>query len=134
MTFADDGTFPLAVMDEYEIGFYSDIDRDNSVEYVEYILASTTLTKYVYNATGSPPVYNLGSPDLTYTVSEYVQNDIQNNSIFTYYDVSGNPGTATTSITDIRYVPVSSIVNIDPVRDPGEYMLRSSASIRNLEQ
>lgn len=133
MTFADDGTFPLAVRGEYEIGFYSDIDRDNSVEYIEYVLASTTLTKYVYNATGTPPTYNLATPDLTYTVSEYVQNEIQSTPIFGYYDLTGVPAVATTTVTDIRYVQVNIIVNIDPVRAPGEYMLRSSASLRNLE-
>src|SRR5690606_22447906 len=58
MTFADDGTFPLAVMEDNRIGFYSDIDRDNSVEYVEYELSSTTLEKRIYGATGNPPVYS----------------------------------------------------------------------------
>jgi Tfp pilus assembly protein PilE len=133
MTFADDGTFPLAIMEDTEVGFFSDIDRDNSVEYISYILATTTLTKYVYNATGTPTSYNLGTPDQTFIISEYVQNDIQNVPIFVYYGEEGLPATATTTVTDIRYVQVSVIVNIDPVRDPGEFMLRSSASLRNLE-
>jgi len=135
MTFADDGTFPLVVTEEYRIGFFSDIDRDNSVEYIEYQLSTTTmLEKRIYNATGSPPVYHAtGTPDATYTVSEYVQNNLQAIPVFVYYDVNGNPATATTTVTDIRYVELSIIVNIDPVRDPGEFMLRSSASLRNLK-
>lgn len=133
MTFADDGTFPLVVMEPDRLAFFSDIDRDMSVEYVEYTLASTTLIKQVYNATGSPPVYSTSTPQETHTLSEYVQNTSQGVPVFVYYDAEGAIATATTSVTAIRYVGTSIIVNIDPVRDPGEYMLRSSAALRNLE-
>jgi prepilin-type N-terminal cleavage/methylation domain-containing protein len=133
MTFADDGTFPLAVMDDHRIGFYSDIDRDDSVEYVEYELSSTTLMKRVYNATGTPPTYDTMSPDEVFTLSEYVQNEIQGADTFIYFDGIGQPAVATTTVTDIRYIEVQVIVNIDPVRDPGQFMLRSSAALRNLK-
>ena len=133
MTYADDGTFPLSVWGNNQVGFFSDIDRDDSVEYVLYRLSTTTLFKYIYNATGTTPTYNLASPDSTYTVSEYVQNGIQNLPIFGYYDTEGKKATATTTATDIRYIQTNIVVNIDPIRAPGEYMLRSSASIRNLE-
>ena len=132
MTYADDGTFPLAVMETDNIGFYSDIDRDDSVEYVEYGLAGTTLTKNVYNATGAPPVYNLGSPDEVFTISEYVQNLSQVVTTFSYFTETGT-STATSTVTDIKYVVVELVVNIDPIRDPGEFTLRSSASLRNLK-
>lgn len=133
MTFADNGTFPLAVMGTSTVGFYSDIDRDDSVEYVVYRMSSTTLYKFTYNATGSPLSYSTSTPDATTTVSTYVQNGLQNIPIFKYYDMNGLPTTATSTVTDIRYIQVSIIVNIDPIRDPGEYMLRSSASLRNLK-
>ena len=134
MTFSDNGTFPLVLMQGYKVGFYSDIDRDNSVEYVEYSLASsTTLYKRIYAATGTPPVYSTTTPESTTTISVYVQNYAQNNPIFVYYDENGLPATATSTVTDIRYIQVSVIVNIDPIRDPGQYMLRSSASLRNLK-
>lgn len=133
MIYADNGTFPLAVMDDYEIGFYSDIDRDDSVEYVRYRLASTTLYKYIYAATGTPVTYSTSTPESTTTISQYVQNSIQNVPIFIYYDAEGREATATSSVTDIRYIQVNTIINIDPIRDPGEYMLRGSASLRNLK-
>ncbi len=132
MTFADNGTFPLAVMEDNRVAFYSDIDRDDSVEYIEYELVGTNLEKSMFNATGSPPTYS-ATPDSTVILSEYVQNDLQSIPMFVYYDAEGNPATATSTVTDIRYVQASIIVNIDPVRDPGEYMLRSSASLRNLK-
>jgi len=133
MTFADDGAFPLARMEDHLIGFYSDIDRDDSVEYVEYELAtSTILTKRVYDATGGTPAYNTTVADETLILSEFVQNIIDATSTFMYFDTTGTLATATTSVTDIRFIRVQSIVNIDPVRDPGQFMLRSSASLRNI--
>ncbi|MCA9366048.1 hypothetical protein KC722_00550 [Candidatus Kaiserbacteria bacterium] len=134
MTFADDGSFPLVVMDSDRVGFYSDIDRDQSVEYVEYSYSdSTTFTKEVYNATGSPPVYNLSTPDETYTLSYYVQNNLQSTSTFMYYDADGNEVASSTGLIDVRYITAQLIINIDPIRDPGQYMLRSSAALRNVK-
>lgn len=132
MTFSDTGTFPLVYKQNYKVGFYSDIDRDSSVEYVEYSLASTTLYKKIFHATGTPPTYSTTTPDSIITLSEYVQNQIQNIPIFVYYDEGGNVATSSTPTTDIRYAQVSVIVNIDPIRDPGQFMLRSSAALRNL--
>jgi prepilin-type N-terminal cleavage/methylation domain-containing protein len=135
MTYADDGTFPLASMDEYQVTFYSDVDRDASVEYLEYKLSSTTLTRNIYKATGTPPTYNTsGEPTTSFVVSEYVQNELQNVPVFVYYDGQGHPATATSTVTDIQYIQVNTTVNIDPIRDPGQYMLRSSASLRNLKK
>jgi hypothetical protein len=133
MTFADDGSFPIARMEANRIGFYSDIDRDNSVEYVEYELATTTLSKRIYGATGNPPVYGT-TPESTHILSEYVQNLVQATSTFYYYDSEGNPVTVSSDITDIVYIAAQIIVNIDPIRDPGEFMLKSSAALRNLKE
>jgi len=133
MTFGEDGSYPLFLMDQNQIGFYSDIDRDDSVEYVEFSLDGLTMTKRIYNATGSPPTYSTSSVDSTIIISDFVQNVTQGIPIFTYYDESGNAAGATTTVTDVRYVQVALIVNVDPIRDPGEFMLRSSAALRNLK-
>jgi prepilin-type N-terminal cleavage/methylation domain-containing protein len=135
MTFADDGTFPLAVMEPHRIGFYSDIDRDDSVEYVEFAYGgTTTLTKSVYSATGTPPVYSTVTPDQVLTLSRYVQNNLQSTSTFFYFDESGNAITNPAALTDVRYISAQIIVNIDPIREPGQFMLRSSAALRNLKE
>ncbi|MEZ4200183.1 MAG: prepilin-type N-terminal cleavage/methylation domain-containing protein [Candidatus Paceibacterota bacterium] len=134
MTYADDGAFPLVSKEAHRIMFYSDIDRDESVELVEYNLASTTLYKYVYDAVGSPPAYSTSTPDETYVLSEYVNNLEQGQNTFEYYDDSGALATSSVSVADIRYIDVALIINIDPIRDPGEFLLRSSASLRNLKE
>jgi prepilin-type N-terminal cleavage/methylation domain-containing protein len=133
MTFGDDGTYPLATMGTNTIAFYSDIDRDSSVEYVRYTLSGTTLYKYIYNATGTPIVYATTTPSETHVVSEYVRNNTQATSTFRYYIEGGSIATATSTVTDVRYVLGTLIINVDPNRSPGEFSLRATAAPRNLK-
>lgn len=119
MTTAEDGTYPVVVMEEHRFGYYSDIDQDSSVEYIEYILSGTTLTRYTYDPSGSPATYNLTTPDSEKTLSLYVQNINQSIPTFLYYDNAGNQLTATSPIIDLRYIKAQIIVNIDPVKSPG---------------
>jgi Tfp pilus assembly protein PilV len=137
MVFSADGTFPLAVMEPHRMAFYSDVDRDDTVEYVEYNLStstgSTTLMKYVYNPSGSPLTYSFGVPSETFIMSEFVQNRLQATSTFYYYDTDGVRVLPGGLLTDVRYVTAQLIVNVDPIRSPGEFMLRSSATARNLK-
>jgi prepilin-type N-terminal cleavage/methylation domain-containing protein len=132
MIFADNGAFPLVRMEPHIVGFYSDVDGDNSVEYIEYELATTTtFTKRVYSATAG--VYNYATPTEEYIVSDYVQNLLQGTSTFLYYGNNGVQSTSTADIADIRFIRSQIIVNVDAVRNPGEYMLRSGATLRNLK-
>lgn len=134
MTYADDGTFPVAVVESHRVGFYSDVDNEPSVEYVEYELSSTTLYRSIYKSAGSPPVYNLVTPYRVDTLSEYVQNILQGTSTFMYSDTDGIPLTGTsTLLTDVRYLEARVIVNIDPIKSPGEFLLRSGVAPRNLK-
>ena len=133
MTFSDSGTYPLAVMATNSIGFYSDVDRNQSVEYVNYVLSGTTLYKYIYHATGSPPVYSTTTPDETDIVSEYVRNNTQATSTFQYYVDGGTLASATDTVTDVRYIQTTMVINVDPGRTPGEFTLRSSTAPRNLK-
>tara|TARA_B100000508_G_scaffold123897_1_gene106880 strand:- start:12471 stop:13079 length:609 start_codon:yes stop_codon:yes gene_type:complete len=133
MTYAEDGTFPVTAMEGHRVGFYSDIDKDDSVEFVEYELSTTTLYKRTFNATGSPPTYNLASPDQEDVLSLYVQNINQATSTFFYYDTNNVALSSTSLLTDVRYISAQIIVNVDPIRSPGEFMLRSGVSPRNLK-
>jgi type II secretory pathway pseudopilin PulG len=133
MTTAEDGTWPVAIIAENKFGYYSDTDRDDSIEYVVYELASTTLYKHTHNPVGSPVAYDLVTPDTTEVLSEYVQNIPQATSTFHYYDNSGTQLASTSPIIDVRYIQIQVIVNIDPDRNPGEFMLRSSLAPRNLK-
>jgi prepilin-type N-terminal cleavage/methylation domain-containing protein len=134
MTLAATGAFPIAVLENNRMGFYSDIDKDNLVEYVEYSLSSTTLRKRTYNPVGYPPVYSTTTPDSIEILSEFVQNISQGQKIFTYYDSLGvELASPAAMLTDVRYISMKIIVNIDPLRSPGEFALQASAAPRNLK-
>lgn len=133
MTYADNGAYPLVKMQPNLIGFYSDVTGNSNVEYVELgLMGTTTLVERIYDAASSSPMYNFTTPSQTRILSNYVQNQLEGTSTFLYYDQNGNLATSTTPITAIRYVTVQAIVNIDPTRNPGLFMLRSSAALRNI--
>jgi type II secretory pathway pseudopilin PulG len=135
MTFAADGTYPLALAQNHEIGFYADIDNDPEVEYVRYRITGTNeLIREEFSPTGYPPSYNLvAAPERTFLISEYVHNVTQAIETFRYYDGAGvliiNPNA---QITDVRYIEINLIVNVDPGRSPGEFLLQSGVGPRNL--
>jgi hypothetical protein len=134
MTTGANGAFSLVKAGTSTIGFYSDIDKDNSIEYVEYVLGtSTTLRKFTYNPTASS-TYSTTTPSSIEIMSEYVQNGRQNVVIFRYYNSNGVLiGSPQAMISDVTYITMNIIVNIDPVRSPGEFMLQGSAAPRNLK-
>lgn len=134
MTFGDNGAYPIAIAKPNRLAFYSDVDHDQFIEYVEYLLEDTNLYKYSTNPVGSPPTYNPTDPDATFILSEFVQNLEQEVSLFRYYDNLGQEILDPQAfISAIRYIDISLIVNIDPLRSPGEFMLKGSATPRNLK-
>lgn len=133
MTTGEDGTWPMAILEEHRLGYYSDTDQDESVEYVEYELSSTTLRKFTYNPSGSPATYDLSTPDLEEILSLYVRNIEDGIPTFTYFDNAGTQLASTSPVIDVRYIQMEIVVNIDPIRNPGEFVLRSSLAPRNLK-
>ncbi len=133
MVVAADGSYPLSVASEHKMAYYSDIDQDNGIEYVEYILASSTLTRNVYNPVGSPPIYNLsGSPDISETISIYVRNLSKSTSTFLYYDGNNNQLT-NDSLLNIRYIVMRLYIDVDPNNPPGDFLLQAAVAPRNLK-
>ena len=133
MTYGEDGTFPVVIMEPNQIGFYSDIDKDDSVEYVVYELASTTFYKHTYNPTGFPASYDFSTPDETDILSLFVQNEVNATSTFEYYDTNNMPLSTSSLLTDVRFIQTQLIVNVDPLRSPGEFLLRTGVAPRNLK-
>lgn len=132
MTYGDNGAYPLISYSTSTIAFYSDIDRDANVEQVHYELIEGNLHKTVYEATGTPAVYS-GTPDREQSVAAYIQNIPDNIDLFTYHTKSGAVATSTTPVTDIRHIEVRLKVSVDPMRNPNEFEIRSSATLRNVE-
>jgi Tfp pilus assembly protein PilW len=130
--YSDAGDYPVISISEDEFSFFSDIDRDNSIERVRYFIDGVNLRKGVTNATGDPLVYDDVNEVLS-IVSDNVRNVAQGISTFVYFDDQGVVITDFNNITDVAFVRVNVVVNINPDRLPNEFTLRSSATLRNLK-
>ena len=131
-TYADDGTFPLVSMGTSTLTFYSDIDKDSSVERVSYYLSGTSFYRSVTEATGSPATYP-ATPTSVRTLSNYARNSSQGIPVFKFFTASStqvSPGSATSSIS---FVTIDLVINVDTNRLPGEFTIHSSGTFRNLQ-
>ncbi|MBY0539510.1 prepilin-type N-terminal cleavage/methylation domain-containing protein [Patescibacteria group bacterium] len=129
-TYGDNGAYPLGAIASSSITFYADVDRTNPIEQVQYRLSGQRLTRTVRSSTGNPPTYT-GAVS-TSTVSDYVRNFDDNISLFRYYDAAGAEVTSSAEIARVVSVSVNIIVDITPIHAPGEFTLRSGATLRNL--
>jgi len=133
MDFGANGAYPIVSASAYSISFYADIDPDAITEFIEYELSSTTLYRHVHQASGFPATYDTTNPQ-TFTLSESVQNELEGIQLFRYFNNSGNEIiNPNAQLTDIRYITIELVVNIDPIRSPGEFVLSGSATPRNLK-
>lgn len=130
--YSDNGAYPIVSIGSTSVAFYSDLDRDNDVELIRLFLDGTSFKKRVTNPTGSPAVYNEANGSES-TLSENVRNIEQATPIFEYYNSAGTKLTSYGNVTPAVFIKVSLIVNVNPKTLPNEYVLRSSAAIRNLK-
>jgi type II secretory pathway pseudopilin PulG len=129
-TYGDDGAYPLGAIASSSITFYADLDRSNPIEKVEYKLIGKSLYRTVTNSTGNPPTYT--GNKATSTVSEYVRNFEENAPLIRYFDAAGAEVTNASDIARVVSVSINLVVDITPVHAPGEFTLRSGATLRNL--
>lgn len=131
-TYSEEGSYLLEEISANEIQFYSDIDRDNSVERLRYFLDNDSIRLTTTQATGSPPIY-ASDEQTTTVISDNVRNGSLGVDVFSYYDSSGNELVASSSnLADVRFVRLNVVVNVNPARLPRDFTLRSSATLRNL--
>ncbi|MEK7530532.1 MAG: hypothetical protein AAB573_01580 [Patescibacteria group bacterium] len=131
-SYSDNGAYPLVSMASSSLTFYSDTDRDNSIELIHYELQGKTLLRTVTNATGTPPAYT--DTIATTTISTNVRNFSDNISVFQFFNASGTEATSSASLASVLTISVSLVVDITPQHAPGEFTLRSSATMRNLRK
>jgi hypothetical protein len=131
VTYSDDGSYPIIAMGSTTVSFYSDIDRDDNIERVRFYLNGLTFNKEISEAVGTPPTYPI-NPDQILNLSEHVQNDIEGEPIFHFFDSNGVEILDYTNVSNVVYIRVNLIVNINPTRLPNEFTIRSSAALRNL--
>lgn len=132
VTFSEEGSYPIIDMSTTSISFYSDTDRDDGIERIRYTLMGNEFRRAQTDATGVPLQYN-NLDEATSTVAYDVRNNEQGIPIFDYFNSEGNQILDMNSIADVAFVRVNLVVNINPIRLPNEFVLRSSATLRNLK-
>jgi prepilin-type N-terminal cleavage/methylation domain-containing protein len=128
--YGDDGSYPLATIGSTTLTFFSNTDKDLAIERIRYELVGTALSRHELESQGVPPVYT--GVGATSSVSQYVRNLDEGVPLFRYYDESGNEILDYDEVGAVRSVVVNLIVNIQPIRAPEEFTLRSTATLRNL--
>ncbi len=132
-TYSDEGAYPVASADAYSFTIYSDIDNDNNIEKIRFFIEGDVFKKGTTKSTGSPLSYN-EDDEIISIISSDVRNVDQGIPIFRYYDSNGGEIlNYALNITNIAFVKVHLIVNINPNRLPNEFSLKSSATLRNLK-
>lgn len=130
--FGINGQYPIQLATPDQFHFYADIDPDDVTEFIEYSLASSSLVRSVYSATGTPPVY-ASTPDTTNILSSNIENNALGQPTFSYFD-SANVEVSDTvaNVADIRFVRIElQIDNQDPAAT-STFQLTGSATLRNL--
>ncbi|OGZ18237.1 MAG: hypothetical protein A2Z68_00805 [Candidatus Nealsonbacteria bacterium RBG_13_38_11] len=133
----EDGSYSIGRADDGEFIFYSDIDKDNSVERVRYFWEAGEPTNVFKKGVIEPfddqgvISYPLAQEQIT-SLSSFVYNDPP---IFKYFDNSNQeivePGSR---ILETRLVQVYLVINIDPGKSYQNFELSGSAQIRNLKE
>ncbi|MEX0652133.1 MAG: type II secretion system protein [Candidatus Paceibacterota bacterium] len=131
--FSDEGSYPVIALATSSVSFYSDVDADIFVEKIRYFLDGTDLNKGIVDSSGDPLTYNDDNEVVT-LISNNVRNNAESVALFSYYNASGTPMTNLASTTDLRFVTAEVVVNVNPMRLPNNFTLRSSATLRNVRE
>ncbi|MBU4480011.1 prepilin-type N-terminal cleavage/methylation domain-containing protein [Patescibacteria group bacterium] len=130
--YSDEGSYPIISASENSFYFYSDIDRDNNVERVRYFLDGSDFKKGLTEPLGSPLSYH-DTDEVISVVSDNIMNSEESSDVFQYFNQDGVEITDLSSIVDISFIKVNLIVNVDVNRQPGNFVLLSGVTLRNLK-
>lgn len=135
---ADTGAYPIELVADNEIIFYSDVDNDAVTERIHYWLVNEHIQRGVIEPTGVPLSY-ASENEVTSTIVSYVRNDVLQ-PVFIYYnenypeDVINNPLASPINPTSVRMVELGIFTNVDPIQVPDTHELRSRVHLRNLKE
>jgi type II secretory pathway component PulJ len=130
------GAYALEIAGDQQVAYYSNADKDSSIERIRYFLQNGKLYKGVveYNGTSYPT---------STEVSVLVQNDIANSSttpLFYYYDNSYVGSSTQTSlaqpvsVTAVKYLKINlKVYNKAGVLNNNFFTLTAGGTIRNLK-
>lgn len=128
-TQSEGGDYSLDTVLPQTLIFYSDIDKDNSIEKVRYFLDGSILKRGVINP--SSGLYPAEDEVITDEI-EYMNNKLE--PVFTYYNKNNvliaDP---TTNKTSIRLIHISLKINVTPTQEPNDIYVDMDVQLRNLK-
>ena len=122
---SEQGDYPLAIVDDNNLVFYSDTDDDGQMEKISYYLDGSQLLKSITEPGAANDYSGAGA---TTTIASYVNN--QEQPIFIYFDNNHNN---TDIINQIRLIQITLLINVTPARAPNDYSLETAVNLRNLK-
>jgi len=136
-TSGDNGDYPIQETQRQVFTFYGDVDLDEVVEKITYLLNGTLLEKGVTEPTGNPPIYNPLNTSTT-TISKYIRNT-STEAIFTYYngdwpgDIVNNPLSYPADPDEVKLIHVFLRVNTNTVTSSKDFLLETNVQLRSLK-
>ncbi|MFA4930498.1 MAG: prepilin-type N-terminal cleavage/methylation domain-containing protein [Patescibacteria group bacterium] len=135
MQISDNGSYAIENADHDTLIFYANIDDDDDREKIKYELQGGTMYRWTKKSTGdTPAVYSaFTDDDKTTIISQIINTD----DFFQYYDDSytgTSPAlTEPVSISAVRLIKITALIDYDPSRTPDPLELITDISLRNLK-
>ena len=135
---ADDGSYPIKSVGQFDLTVYLDDDGDGETEKVHYFLDNNgNFKKGISEPSGNPAIYP--SEDQTVkTLARYIVNT-SSEPIFYYYnkdypiDTINNP-LINPQVGDVRLIKIHLWVNIKPTTAPDNINMETFVELRNLNE
>ena len=129
------GAYPIELASSTAVTFYSDVNNNGSIDRVRYFQSGSTIKKGVVTPTGNPLTYNSNNEVVTTLINSVVSSSSL--PIFQYYSSSytgtTSPLTFPITISSVRLVKITVIIDSDPNRSPVPMIVTSSVNLRNLK-
>lgn len=128
------GAYAITSATSTALSFYSDIDKNGTLEKVRYVLGTSTIDKGITKPTGTPATYPTSSEVISSVVDHVVISTTT--PLFTYYGTNYTgieaPLASTTDVTQIRVIRVRFYADINPGASPRPAYFSATINVRNL--
>jgi len=128
------GAYPISLASTTAVTFFVDLDSDGYKEQVRYFLEGTELKKGTIKPSGTPLIYDPADEEVAVLIKD-INNGVT--PIFEYFDSSYN-GTGSSlvqpvQITQVRLIRITAIIEKDPNKSLGPFIVTSQVFLRNLK-
>ena len=133
---ADQGAYPLAILEDNQLAFYADADNDNVVERLRYWVQNGNLMRGVIVPSGNPPQYDLSIEKTSLIVRQVVTGNYR---MFTYYntnwpgDTVNNPLVPSERALSTRLIKIYIPITLSNTDGAATHSAEVTVQLRNLK-